>query len=127
MMLIAELIYPDSLKESQITCDECGIGYSNEDYSILFNSFKLAYFKVFSDELPVAKVVLCHECLFDFALDCTSNEETENINFKIYTKENEYDFTFEPEDFEELVFEDEDGESASMEHFLELIIDEKDE
>ena len=32
-----------------------------------------------------------------------------------------------PEDFEELVFEDEDGESASMEHFLELIIDEKDE
>ncbi len=125
-MLIAELIYPDNIKKRKIQCAECGLEYSKAEYSLLFNSFKLAYFTVSSTEFPVGEAVICHDCLFSFVLDCSDPEESEYINFKIYTKENEYDFSFEPEDFEEISFEDENGNSSGLETFLEVIIKEED-
>ena len=124
-MLIAELIYPSATEQPQVTCGECEIGYPHNEHTTLFDSFKLAYFKVSSSELPIAQAIICHDCLFDFVLEGSSDPE-EFLNFKILTKENEYDFSFEPEEIDGFVIEDENGGHAGLDHFLKVIITDED-
>ena len=122
-MLIAELIYPESVGAERIVCSECDLSYTKEQYAVLFDSFKLGYFKVFSDELPLASAILCHDCLFDFAVD---GNKDEFIEFKILTKENEYDFSFEPDEIDEFPLQDGDGSEVGLDDFLKVIINDED-
>lgn len=96
-MIIAELIYPYDIRTREQECACCKLRYSKKEYSVLFDSYKLGYFKVCSDEFPLSTSDICHDCLFDFVAADTEGEN-EFLNFKILTKDNEYNFEFEPHD-----------------------------
>lgn len=136
-MIIAELIYPYDIRTREKTCAACELRYSKKEYSVLFDSYKLGYFKVHSDEFPICSADICHDCLFDYvAVD--TEDDSEFLNFKILTKENEYNFEFEPQDEDDefmAAFEEaqedamEDGVlpegETGLEAFLKTIISEE--
>ena len=110
-MIIAELISLKSLPEWRkrgfippdgLCCDDCGLSYNDDEYKILHERKKLAYF-FFPDPTNASLLyVLCHDCLFKHIKVLAQGEEADLL---ILDDENEYECKFYPED----MAEDSDG------------------
>ncbi len=105
-MLIARILYHDQLggKKRKLKCVECGLSYWKKDYKILFDAFKIKYFKINSTEIDFNEtdpdVIVCHNCLFSILKDLASRSSTPNkIQFQILTKTQEIELQFNPNQF----------------------------
>ena len=72
------LLTPNSLKAKRkrvIRCldPKCGLKYSVNDYTILYDNKKLMYFDA-SSILVKSKSVICHDCLFRHISSLTGNK-----------------------------------------------------
>ena len=107
-MLIAKILYHEKLgKKRKLKCVECGLSYFKRDYKILFDAFKLKYFKINSTEVELKAtdpdIIVCHNCLFSILKDLSkkSNNPSE-IRFKILTSLSEIELQFNPNQFPHL-------------------------
>lgn len=101
-MLIAKILYHEDFgKKRKIKCVECGLSYFKKDYKILYDAFKLKYFKINSTRVePKAgdsDLIVCHNCLFSILQDLSNRDpNAAEIKFKILTNLSEIEFEFNP-------------------------------
>ncbi len=92
-MIKANIIKPEKASE-EISCDDCKIKYSSEDYSTLFKSKKIIYSDI---RVPGTTYVLClcHDCLFKYVKHASGGKETKLI---MLDDGKEFHFKFDPDD-----------------------------
>ena len=104
-MVVAELIAPKSLgswrtrgflnSNEGIFCDRCNLDYPDEEYKILYQHKKIAYFLFSQAEQPDRLNLLCHDCLFKNIKKIADGEE---LNLIILDEDNEYTCRFYPDE-----------------------------
>ncbi|MAF43666.1 MAG: hypothetical protein CMI54_05800 [Parcubacteria group bacterium] len=88
-MLTAEIVDPFRRK-TKVKCFSCDLSYSAKHYLILYESEKLAFFKIkFPED---RKRIYCHDCLYKSVLK--SMGEIRNMDIKMITMEDELTITF---------------------------------
>ena len=108
-MLIARILYHDLLggKKRKLKCVECSLSYWKKDYKILFDAFKLKYFKIDSTEVDLKEtdpdIIVCHTCLLSILKDLAAKDDPPaQIKFHILTKSQEIELQFNPNQYEQL-------------------------
>tara|TARA_Y100000310_G_C20604534_1_gene774812 strand:+ start:938 stop:1315 length:378 start_codon:yes stop_codon:yes gene_type:complete len=104
-MVVAELIAPKSIgrwrkgsflnSNEGLFCESCNLGYTDEEYKILFSHKKIGYF-LFNNSEDVQRLdILCHDCLFKKIKKIANGEE---LSLIILDDENEHICKFYPEE-----------------------------
>ena len=90
-MLVATVISPAD--EEVFACDVCELSYPPEDYLILLENKKLAYFRLDDEALSqepkegIPAKCLCHECLYNTLLREGKGEQLK-VKFIYFDQEN---------------------------------------
>ena len=99
-MLVAELISPKKKSKAKICCNGCDLAYSHQDYEVLLDNKKLAYFDLvhaYYDIEVTGGDCICHQCLFKI-LQKISEYTGEKVKMKLIHKGQEFFMSYDPED-----------------------------
>jgi hypothetical protein len=90
--LEAKVLSPKRIRRKNISCRDCEYAtYSRQDYKILFEGSRLAYF-----EFPLdSKKTYCNDCLFKKLNNLRTESKEQKISIDVYDVDEVYTLTIE--------------------------------
>jgi len=93
-MFCVRILRPNAFpKKKEVCCSVCKLSYTKEDYSSLFKSKKLLYFKL--KAASRLKKLFCHSCLFAAAQKIIKKQEIDKIFIKVIDGKKNFLFKFQ--------------------------------
>lgn len=80
MILSAKVLDPSVCRRS-MTCEGCGISYSNKHYQLFFDEMKIVYFSL--NEKHRKKITICNSCLLSLASMTCLKYDLSSVNIII--------------------------------------------